>query len=237
MARARRAVPAGWPSRSISPSSARSRPASTRSRVVLPAPLSPWTSSASPASTLKSSGPNTGSSLRAKRKPRAASSGGAGRSVGRHRLDGCGPAAAKRSVYASRRETGLSAVGRRQPAGEGRQQGPRLSRPPNRYGPPPDGRIAGPRHQHPQPHRLAGCQTRTRRPGRTRSPAGSRSVSSMPATSQPGSRQSAGRVLRPGRGGGSRPAASSWATSNASAAWLAESERGSEAGFQAVMKA
>ena len=39
---------------------ARSRPASTRSSVVLPAPLSPCTSSASPASTAKSSGPNTG---------------------------------------------------------------------------------------------------------------------------------------------------------------------------------
>src|SRR5687768_2474546 len=77
MARARNAALAGWPSMLISPVSARSNPARTRSNVVLPAPLSPCTSNASPASTAKSSGPNTGCSLRAKPRPRAASSGGA----------------------------------------------------------------------------------------------------------------------------------------------------------------
>src|SRR5262245_38556924 len=90
---------------SISPSSARSSPASTRNRVVLPEPLSPWTSNASPASTENSSGPNTGSSLRAKRRPRAAISGGAGRSIGVIGRRAAAQSAVGRTFYASRRSS------------------------------------------------------------------------------------------------------------------------------------
>ena len=46
--RAQRGASPARPSMATSPASARSRPASTRSSVVLPAPLSPCTSSASP---------------------------------------------------------------------------------------------------------------------------------------------------------------------------------------------
>src|SRR6185437_508730 len=69
---------AGLPSKRISPSPPGSMPASTRRRVVLPEPLSPSTSTVSPRPRLKSSGPNTGSSLRENASRCADSSGAAG---------------------------------------------------------------------------------------------------------------------------------------------------------------
>src|SRR3546814_7128436 len=77
-----------WPWMAMLPVSTASNPASTRSRVVLPAPLSPCTSSASPAATSKSSGPNTRVSLRANDRSRTESrDGSAGLVLGMQRSE------------------------------------------------------------------------------------------------------------------------------------------------------
>src|SRR5690606_17115214 len=118
MARDRRWWSAGLPSIATSPESARSSPASTRSRVVLPEPLPPWTSSASPASTANSSGPKTGSSLRENARARTPSSGGGRESTGSMLGTGTG------WQTASLRVRGFS-----DPAGGGRGGGRRPLRP------------------------------------------------------------------------------------------------------------